>query len=180
LIKLTAPGIPDIYPGAELWETSFVDPDNRRPVDFAWRAGLLQQIKAAAAKGAAVVLDFVLDHPEKGTMKMYTVYRTLAFRNAHAALFTQGEYIPVAATGPLLAYIRRHRQDWVLVLAPLITSDDDPPSTFLLTLPPDAPDTWIHAFTGDTHHSSGAVLEWRGWERFPVALLTGHSAPQGS
>jgi (1->4)-alpha-D-glucan 1-alpha-D-glucosylmutase len=173
LIKLTAPGIPDIYQGAELWETSFVDPDNRRPVDFALRAGLLRQIKAAAAKGAAAALDFVLDHPEKGMMKMYTLYRTLAFRNAHPALFTEGEYIPVAATGPLLAYIRRHRQDWALVLVPLITSDDDPPATFLLTLPPDAPDTWIHVFTGHTHHSDGPVLEWRG-DRFPVALLTGH------
>ena len=175
LIKLTAPGIPDIYQGAELWETSFVDPDNRRPVDFALRASLLQQMKAAAAKGAAVVLDFVLDHPEKGTMKMYTLYRTLAFRNAHPALFTDGEHIPVTTTGPLLAYIRRHGQDWALVLAPLITSDDDPATIFSLTLPPGAPDTWIHAFTGDTHHSNGPVLEWRGWDRFPVALLTGHA-----
>jgi len=175
LIKLTAPGIPDIYQGAELWETSFVDPDNRRPVDFALRSGLLQQIKAEEAKGGAVVLGFVLDHPEKGTMKIYTLYRTLAFRNAHAALFTEGEYIPVAANGPLLAYIRRWQQDWALVLVPLITSDDDPPATFLLTLPPDAPDTWIHAFTGDTHHSTSQVLEWRGWDRFPVALLTGKS-----
>jgi (1->4)-alpha-D-glucan 1-alpha-D-glucosylmutase len=175
LIKLTAPGIPDIYQGAELWETSFVDPDNRRPVDFALRSGLLQEIKAAAAKGAAVVLGFVLDHPEKATMKMYTLYRTLAFRNAHPVLFTEGEYIPVAANGPLLAYIRRWQDDWALVLAPLITSDDDPPTTFLLTLPPDAPDTWVDAFTGDTHHSSEGTLEWCGWDRFPVALLTGHA-----
>jgi (1->4)-alpha-D-glucan 1-alpha-D-glucosylmutase len=180
LIRLTAPGIPDIYQGAELWETSFVDPDNRRPVDFTLQSGLLRQIKAAAAKGVAVVLGFVLDHPEKATMKMYTLYRTLAFRNAHPALFTEGEYIPVPAKGPLLAYIRRWQQDWALVLAPLITSDDDPPTTFSLTLPPDAPDTWIDAFTGDTHHSAGADLEWRGWHRFPVALLTGHAAPHGS
>jgi len=175
LIKLTAPGIPDIYQGAELWETSFVDPDNRRPVDFALRSELLRQIKAAAAKGAAVVLGFVLDHPEKATMKMYTLYRTLAFRNAHPVLFTEGEYIPVPANGPLLAYIRRWRQDWAVVLVPLITSDDNPPTTFSLTLPPDAPDTWVDAFTGDTHHSIGSVLEWRGWDRFPVALLTGHA-----
>ena len=175
LIKLTAPGIPDIYQGAELWETSFVDPDNRRPVDFALRASLLQEIKAAAAKGTAVVLDFVLDHPEKGTMKMYTLYRTLAWRIAHPAVFTDGQHIPVTATGPLLAYIRRQGPDWALVLAPLITSDDDPATIFSLTLPPGAPDTWIHAFTGDTHHSNGPVLEWRGWDRFPVALLTGHA-----
>ena len=175
LIKLTAPGIPDIYQGAELWETSFVDPDNRRPVDFTLQADLLRQIKAAAAKGTAVVLGFVLDHPEKGTMKMFTLYRTLAWRNAHPAVFTEGEYIPVTATGPLLAYIRRQGRDWALVLAPLIASDDDPATIFSLTLPPGAPDTWIHAFTGDTHHSDGPVLEWRGWDRFPVALLTGHA-----
>ena len=175
LIKLTAPGIPDIYQGAELWETSFVDPDNRRRVDFALQADLLRQIKAAAAKGAAVVLGFVLDHPEKGTMKMFTLYRTLAFRNAHPTLFTEGEYIPVAATGPLLAYIRRHGNNWTLILVPLMTGEENLLETFAVTLPPDAPDTWVHAFTGDTHHSNGPVLEWRGWDRFPVALLMGHA-----
>ncbi len=174
LIKLTAPGIPDIYQGAELWETSLVDPDNRRPVDFALRAELLQKIRASAAQGDAVVLGLVLDHPEKATMKMFTLYRTLGCRNAHPQLFTEGEYIPVATTGPLLAYIRRHEQNWALVLVPLITSEEDQATTFSLTLPPDAPDTWHHAFTGDTQHSSGGIFEWEGWMRFPVALLMGH------
>jgi (1->4)-alpha-D-glucan 1-alpha-D-glucosylmutase len=173
LIKLTAPGIPDIYQGAECWDVSLVDPDNRRPVDFALRAELLRQIKMEEAKGDAVVLGFVLDHPEKATMKMFTLYRTLGYRNAHPGLFTEGEYIPVATTGPLLAYIRRRERDWALVLVPLISSDERSPERFSLSLPPDTPDTWVDAFTGDTHHSSGSVLDWAGWHRYPVALLIG-------
>jgi hypothetical protein len=132
-------------------------------------------------------------------MKLFTIYRTLGYRKAHPAVFTEGEYIPVAAEGPLLAYIRRHGQDWVLVLVPLI-SGEDAPAVFPLMLPAEAPDTWVDVFSGDVHHASadvglsgtgasaevglgaaggmggGLLLEWKGWSRFPVALLIGRPA----
>jgi (1->4)-alpha-D-glucan 1-alpha-D-glucosylmutase len=176
LIKLTAPGIPDIYLGAELWETSLVDPDNRRPVDFAVRAGLLQQIKAASAKGNAVVLDFVLAHPENGAIKLFTLYRALAYRNTHPEVFASGDYIPVTCGGGCLAYIRRYQKDWVLVIVPLIGGEA--PAGFTAPLPPEAPATWTNVFTGDTYTvASGHGLEWKeGLGRFPVVLLTGRNS----
>jgi (1->4)-alpha-D-glucan 1-alpha-D-glucosylmutase len=175
LLKLTAPGIPDIYQGAELWETSFVDPDNRRPVDFGLRAGLLQRIKKEEALTPASALEFVLAHGEKGVSKLFTIYRTLGYRNAHPAVFTIGEYIPVRVHGARLAFIRRYEQDWVLVIVPLIRADNAPAS-LSLRLPPEAPFAWTDVFTGDQYESSGAVLELKeGWNRFPVAMLTGRN-----
>jgi (1->4)-alpha-D-glucan 1-alpha-D-glucosylmutase len=191
LIKLTAPGIPDIYQGAELLETSFVDPDNRRPVDFGLRAGLLHQIKKEESLSPAAAVDFVLAHREKGIAKLFTIYRTLGYRSTHPAVFTMGEYTPVTVQGARLAFIRRHGQDWALVIVPLISSDnpgsslsdnpgasvyDIPAPSLSLKLPPEVPFAWTEIFTGEQYESPGAVLELKeGWNRFPVAMLTGRN-----
>jgi (1->4)-alpha-D-glucan 1-alpha-D-glucosylmutase len=176
LLKLATPGIPDIYQGAELWETSFVDPDNRRPVDFGLRAGLLQQIKREESVSQAAALEFVLANQEKGAAKLFTIYRALGYRNVHPAVFTVGEYIPVTVQGARLAFIRRHEQDWALVIVPLIMPDNASAS-LSLRLPPEAPFVWTDVFTGKRYESPGAVLELKeGWNRFPVAMLTGRSA----
>ncbi|HET6256011.1 MAG TPA: malto-oligosyltrehalose synthase [Puia sp.] len=172
LLKLTAPGIPDIYQGAECWETSFVDPDNRRPVDYARRIALLREMRAKEAVGAAAALEFVLDHPERGAMKMWVIYRVLNFRRAHPELFAEGEYLPVTVDGPALGYVRRQAGDWVLVLVPLI-GGPDAPTIFRITLPSGAPPEWMEIFTGDIHRTAGTTIEWKGWSRFPVAFLTG-------
>jgi (1->4)-alpha-D-glucan 1-alpha-D-glucosylmutase len=176
LLRLTAPGVPDIYQGAELWETSFVDPDNRRPVDFALRARLLREIKREEAKGADAVLDFVLAHPENGAVKLFTLYRTLACRGAHPNVFSEGEYIPLATTDGFLSYIRRHDNDWVLVLVPLIRGGH-PSGGVSVTLSQGAPSVWTNIFTGDACAASGSSLEWKdGVGPFPVVLLTGRSS----
>jgi (1->4)-alpha-D-glucan 1-alpha-D-glucosylmutase len=173
LLKLTAPGIPDIYQGAECWETSFVDPDNRRPVDYERRRALLLEIRAREAAGSAAVLDFVLEHPERGAMKMWVIYRALNFRRAHPELFAAGAYTPLAVEGPMLAYMRERGEEWVLILVPLISAEEVPAAGFRVTLPSGAPEKWTHLFTGDVHHLSGGLLEWPGWGRFPVAMLAG-------
>jgi (1->4)-alpha-D-glucan 1-alpha-D-glucosylmutase len=173
LLKLTAPGIPDIYQGAECWETSFVDPDNRRPVDFGRRTALLREIRAKEAVGVPAALDFVLDHPERGAMKMWVIYRVLNFRRERPELFAHGEYIPVEVAGPALGFIRWRGSEWVLVLVPLIGGEEEARGGFRVGLPKGAPMEWVDLFTGDVHHASGSGLEWPGWNRFPVALLIG-------
>jgi (1->4)-alpha-D-glucan 1-alpha-D-glucosylmutase len=173
LLKLTAPGIPDIYQGAECWDISFVDPDNRRPVDFARRVGLLREIRDCEAVGIAAALGFALNHPERGAIKMWVIYRALNFRRQRPELFAAGEYIPVNVEGPALAYIRRHADEWVLVLVPLISAEEAASGRIRVGLPAGAPEQWTHLFTGDVHHLSGGVLEWSGWDRFPVAMLIG-------
>ena len=173
LLKLTAPGIPDIYQGAECWEISFVDPDNRRPVDYSRRIGLLREIRAREAAGMAAALGFVLDHPERGAIKMWVIYRVLNFRRAHAELFSDGAYIPVPVEGPMLAYLRSHAGEWVMVMTPLISAEEVPAGGFRLKLPEGVPEAWVDLLTGDLHHLSCGMLLWPGWDRFPVALLTG-------
>jgi (1->4)-alpha-D-glucan 1-alpha-D-glucosylmutase len=181
LLKLTSPGIPDIYQGAECWETSFVDPDNRRPVDYGHRMALLREMRAREAAGAAAALGFVLDHPERGVMKMWVIYRVLNFRRAHPELFADGDYLPVNVEGPALGYIRRSGSGWVLVLVPLIravqvpliSGEESSPAGFRVVLPKGAPVEWVELFTADVYHAPGLALEWPGWERFPVAMLVG-------
>ncbi|HEY4061467.1 MAG TPA: malto-oligosyltrehalose synthase [Puia sp.] len=150
LIKLTAPGIPDIYQGAELWELSFVDPDNRRSIDYSRRMTLLKEIKEEEAKGAASALAFVRANRKKGACKLFTIYRTLSYRNTHPEVFTSGDYIPVPARGPVLAYLRHHKKDWALIVVPLIRQGATQPITVTLSLPPDIPASWTNIFTGKT------------------------------
>ncbi|MBW4040688.1 MAG: malto-oligosyltrehalose synthase [Acidobacteria bacterium] len=87
LLQLTAPGVPDVYQGSELWERSLVDPDNRRPVDFARRRELLEQID----EGALPDID------ETGAAKLLVVAKALRLRRDRPELFT--DYAPLAATG---------------------------------------------------------------------------------
>lgn len=96
LLKLTCPGVPDFYQGTELIDLSLVDPDNRRPVDYAHRAALLDGVSGVAGGEHASAL---FASPEDGRAKLYLISRVLAFRRAHAALFRDGSYVPLAVQG---------------------------------------------------------------------------------
>ncbi len=80
LLKLTVPGVPDIYQGTELWDLSLVDPDNRRPVDFDRRARVLDLVTGATP-------ETVLDELDEGWPKLWAIARTLELRGRHPALF---------------------------------------------------------------------------------------------
>lgn len=185
LIKLTAPGIPDIYQGAECWNLSLVDPDNRSPVDYGIRKNLLAKIKEEEKKGASAVLDFVTANGQKGAGKLFTIYRTLAYRKQYPQVFTAGDYIPVEVTAPaprqtvpfLLSYIRRHEGNWVLVIFPLIRQGTAIPETFAVPLPAGAPSEWVNLFTEEKWQSTGSTLKCNKLlSKFPVALLIGSSS----
>ncbi|MEX2643516.1 MAG: malto-oligosyltrehalose synthase [Acetobacterales bacterium] len=98
VVRLTMPGIPDIYQGSELWQLSLVDPDNRRPVDFAERARLLDEYADAAA-------DAVLADWRTGAIKLAVMYRILRFRRQHPTLFDAGEYLPLHVEGGAAAHV---------------------------------------------------------------------------
>jgi|SRR5580658_5435416 (1->4)-alpha-D-glucan 1-alpha-D-glucosylmutase len=131
------------------------------------------RLRAADETGVAVALGFVLDHPERGAIKMWVVQRVLNYRRAHAELFAEGDYIPVVVKRPILAYLRRHVNRWVLVLIPLISAEELPASGFSVKMPDGAPPTRVDRFTGHVHHLSNGMLEWPGWDGFPVAMLVG-------
>jgi (1->4)-alpha-D-glucan 1-alpha-D-glucosylmutase len=117
-LKLTAPGVPDIYQGTETWDLSLVDPDNRRPVDFAHRAELLEAVDEGLAGDRARALAQWLRHWHDGRIKVATTRVLLALRARAAALFAAGAYEPCAVTGPradeLVAYLRRQGESVVL------------------------------------------------------------------
>jgi (1->4)-alpha-D-glucan 1-alpha-D-glucosylmutase len=173
LLKLTAPGIPDIYQGAEGWEDSFVDPDNRRPVDFTLRAGLLHDLKTAAALGQDALLDLLRNRRNDGIEKLYTLYKTLEYRNSLPELFIEGAYIPLPCKEPWLAFLRRHEDSWALIAVPLIRYATAAPGPLTLTLPAGAPARWTNLFTGATHERQADNLVWPdGPGAWPVILLT--------
>ena len=147
-------------------------------MDYASRTALLKEIRARETTGIAAALDFVVDHPERSAMKLWALYRTLNFRRDHPALFSSGDYIPLAIDGPALAYIRRLKDQWILVLVPLISSEEARSGGFNVRLPAEAPKKWEELFTAELHHTIDDVLGWRGWDRFPVALLVSEGGLQ--
>src|SRR5690606_36850429 len=104
LLKLTAPGIPDIYQGAEAEDLTLVDPDNRRPPDFAALATMLGSSGSFPAR------------------KQYMIARLSHARRQRPALFNDGDYRPLAISGPfsrhLVAYARSADDGHLLVVAP--------------------------------------------------------------
>ena len=108
LLKLTAPGVPDIYQGQELWDFSLVDPDNRRPVDFALRRKMLARLgKDAGRKDRsllALARQLVLD-PRDPRLKLFVTSRVLQFRRQYAGLFRHGDYIPLDVSGPQAKHV---------------------------------------------------------------------------
>ena len=95
-IKMAAPGVPDIYQGTELYDHSLVDPDNRRPVDFAALADILREDRAPAE----ALADW-----RSGHIKALVTARGLALRKRAPALFTKGAYVPLAVTGALADHV---------------------------------------------------------------------------
>ncbi|PQV46368.1 malto-oligosyltrehalose synthase [Paraburkholderia sp. BL21I4N1] len=111
VLRLASPGIPDLYQGTELWDFSLVDPDNRRPVDFARREAWLVQTPPS---------DF-LPAWRDGRVKLAVVQRVLALRAQVPELLSQSEYLPLTVRGThaanVIAFARRHGNAWAVVIA---------------------------------------------------------------
>ena len=121
LLKLTAPGVPDVYQGNELWDFSLVDPDNRRPVDYALRRRLLDSLAAEPADGARLARALAADVTDP-RCKLFVHLRVLRLRQRDPELFERGEYLPLKVTGSraahLCAFARRLEGRLAIVLAP--------------------------------------------------------------
>ncbi|HET6888080.1 MAG TPA: malto-oligosyltrehalose synthase, partial [Candidatus Udaeobacter sp.] len=119
LLKLTSPGVPDIYQGNEIWDYSLVDPDNRRPVDYEQRREMLESLATAHPR------DLVRNWAD-GRIKMLLTQRVLQFRHEHVELFQRGEYLPLTPGGALaescVSFARRLGDQWIVVIAPRLSS----------------------------------------------------------
>jgi (1->4)-alpha-D-glucan 1-alpha-D-glucosylmutase len=119
VLKLTSPGVPDIYQGTELWDDSLVDPDNRRPVDYARRRQVLAEAKNAQLK------DLLRSWPD-GRIKMRVMQWLLHLRHKSSELFREGEYEPLNFTGAFadcaIGFVRQRNQEAALVIVSRLSS----------------------------------------------------------
>src|ERR1700704_1949062 len=118
-IKLTAPGVPDIYQGTEIWDDSLVDPDNRRPIDYARRCEMLAQVEKVSAN------ELMQCWPD-GRIKMRLTQRLLHLRRENPELFRQGNYESPNFAGAfadcVIGFVRRHRDRAIIVIVPRLSS----------------------------------------------------------
>ncbi len=125
LLKLASPGVVDTYQGCELWELSLVDPDNRRPVDYALRSRLLEQLDREAAGDKARLCAQLMARMDDGRVKLYTLTQGLRLRQRQATLFRTGAYRELEVEGPqgkaAVAMAREHEESAVLAVAPRFT-----------------------------------------------------------
>ncbi|MGO8752009.1 MAG: malto-oligosyltrehalose synthase [Thermoguttaceae bacterium] len=108
VLKLTSPGVPDIYQGQELWDFSLVDPDNRRPVDFAPRRELLAELQARVCQGAESLFTLarqLAENPRDPRSKLFVTWRTLQLRRENPDLFQHGDYVPLDVEGPRARHV---------------------------------------------------------------------------
>ena len=199
LIKLTAPGVPDIYQGNELWDLSLVDPDNRRAVDYARRQRCLKELMAGADSCERVkalareLTDSLGKDDNDGRAKFYLTWKTLNLRKQQASLFQQGDYLPLAVLGAkanhLVAFARREGSSAAIVAVPrmcarlLVNGATSPAQSGLwedtgIELPPElSKSRYRNAFTAEILRpekagESGFLRASSLLENFPVALLT--------
>ncbi|KXF78482.1 hypothetical protein ATN84_01415 [Paramesorhizobium deserti] len=171
-LKLTLPGVPDIYQGCELLDFSMVDPDNRRPVDFDLRRRLLVGVRQATTAEA-------MQRWREGLPKLWLLDRLLYLRRSHADLFDRGDYAPLEITGDraahAVAYSRALGNQRILVAVPRLV---------LRLCEPEHP-SWIgdafsrtklylpgrfRTLTGEIAGAGEVVLSDL-WREFPVAVL---------
>ena len=142
LLKLTCPGVPDIYQGNELWDLSLVDPDNRRPVEYIRRRALFESFGKSGRDPDPPLVSRLLETPEDGRLKLFLIWRTLCFRKQWPDVFQQGEYVPLTNQGAkadhLVAFVRSGEGTNVLVVVPRLVArllDDS-------DVPPIGPNVW--------------------------------------
>jgi (1->4)-alpha-D-glucan 1-alpha-D-glucosylmutase len=172
LLKLTAPGVPDIYQGNEIWDFSLVDPDNRRPVDYARRREMLESL------GGATPED-LLGNWRDGRIKLFLTQRLLVLRRQNLELFREGTYRPLGLTGEFadccIAFARELEGKSIVVVAPRLSSRIGfPPigeawrdTTVQL---PEGFDVGRDLFTGETTSGSATFPLRQALARLPFAV----------
>jgi (1->4)-alpha-D-glucan 1-alpha-D-glucosylmutase len=194
VLKIASPGVPDFYQGTDLWDFSLVDPDNRRPVDYALRAQLLEALREQCDRqGAAAVCADVLRTLPDGRIKLWTMHRALTTRKELHPVFRYGEYLPLnielEKQQNALAFLRQDRtsKQSVLVVVPrfacsLAQTKPQVPlgdiwGKALLSLPAQTPTQFVNIFTGEELQADeGGRLKLSDiLADFPVAMLASKS-----
>jgi len=165
VLRLTLPGVPDLYQGAEFWDFSLVDPDNRRPVDFAARARALTE---------DAVLPALLESWQDGRIKQALIARLLRFRAQHPRLFQEGDYQPLGVSGPkaegLIAFARRCDAETLIVVVPRLTASGLDWADTRIEAPQRLAQAQ-HLLRNGTVNADGAIDAAAVLDGFPLAVL---------
>jgi (1->4)-alpha-D-glucan 1-alpha-D-glucosylmutase len=175
-IKLTAPGVPDIYQGCDLWDLSLVDPDNRRPPDWPQRQSLLSEISAATP-------EVLQAEWRDGREKLFVTRRLLQLRREYPALFAEGDYQPLYGEGGrgddhLCAFARRNGETTLVVAVPRLVfrlhQGGDRPNWGATILPLPQGGDWRDTLGGQVYAGCERVSASELFREFPVAGLLHH------
>ena len=173
VLKATSPGVPDFYQGTDMWDLSLVDPDNRRPVDYEHR---VRSLDALADMEEDAAVREVLSTLEDGRVKLLTMRKTLAVRNARRGTFDDGDYTPLEVSEPEHVFAFMRGED-VLVVIPRFTytltggKPEMPLRQVWAGVSVDAPEgKWTNAFTGRSLEGGRLDLA-EVLASFPVAIL---------
>jgi (1->4)-alpha-D-glucan 1-alpha-D-glucosylmutase len=158
VVQLTMPGVPDVYQGTELWDDSMVDPDNRRPVDFAGRAAMLATLDGA---GSPPALDV------SGRAKLWVTARALRLRRDRPELFMT--YRPVSASGPAAEHVLGFDRGGAVTLVTRLPVGLDRAGGWRDTRVPLPEGDFVDVLTGREAAGCAAAAELFGV--YPVALL---------
>ncbi len=166
LLKLTSPGVPDLYQGTEVWDLSLVDPDNRRPVDYQSRRSLLEKVRGMSAADVSALAD-------EGAAKLWTVWRALGVRREHPEAFagSAAGYEPLMAKGSAADHVVGFvRGGQVAVVVPRLVVGLARSGGWGDTAVGVPPGAWVDALDG-AEVEGGPVAVGELLARFPVALL---------
>lgn len=184
LLKVTSPGVPDFYQGTELWDLQFVDPDNRRPVDFAVRQALFQELCECTKDPKDLVSELLASRTD-GRIKLFLIARTLRARRNLRTVFARGMYLPLRTGGEwadhIFAFCRTYRNTLVMAVAPrfltrLVKPDEVPTGeqvwrdTHLLCRKA-MPSIWVNLITGESIPGALRLPVREVLRDCPVALL---------
>jgi isoamylase len=183
LLRLTSPGVPDTYQGTEGWSQSFVDPDNRRPVDFTDLRRRLAALADPADRRA--LARGLLERWTDGDIKLYLVSRVLRLRAERPGLFLRGDYRPLPAGEHIVSFVRAAPRESAVVVAPRLayklTGGSRPwplGEVWRDTRIPVPPGRYADVLTGKSTESRGSLAAAEVLSDLPVALLV-TAAPGG-
>jgi (1->4)-alpha-D-glucan 1-alpha-D-glucosylmutase len=129
-LKIASPGVPDFFQGSEVWDLNLVDPDNRRPVDFAAHQEMLADISRRLNEGSLCCAKLtlatqLLESWKNGAVKLFVTAQGLALRKKRSRLFLHGDYVPLTASGlfssNIVAFARRLEGATVIAVTPRLT-----------------------------------------------------------
>jgi (1->4)-alpha-D-glucan 1-alpha-D-glucosylmutase len=190
LMKIISPGVPDFYQGSELWDLRLVDPDNRRPIDFAKRASMLETLRQQPNRNGSFAAELAQNWQD-GRIKLYAIWKALTLRRERSELFSKGDFLELKATGPysehILAILRHHKSEWALLVAPRFLARAQETAAngnsgarwndTRVELPSSVPKSWENIFTGEKISSASgqrkSIDAGEALLHFPVALLAG-------